>query len=95
MNNKPKTKIAASKPTLAKASAFTEAQKLLRSNCLMAAATLVGNPVHAFAATPQNVMNLAHVFYHFAEGIEIPMPTPQSQAQVEAQGNKPGPQTYA
>lgn len=71
-----KTKKATPKITqINKAPVYTEAQANRRTTALLAAAQLVSNPVHAFAANPQNVMELANVFWHFVEGKDLPATT--------------------
>lgn len=70
-----KAKTVTKKPMLVSTSPFTTHEQEIRTLCLTASATLVSNPVHAFAATPQNVMQLANVFYHFVKGIDLPAST--------------------
>lgn len=66
-----------------KLATYTEAEKAIRTQCLVAACQLVSNPVHALAATPQNVMLLAGIFANFVEGTEIP----QAQTPANEQDN--------
>ena len=61
-----------------------------KAACVTAAAYLVSNPAHAFAATPQNVMGLANVFYNFVMGIDAP-----AQEAKPADVNVPNAPTYA
>lgn len=64
-----------------------------RAIALQASAQLVSNPVHAFAATPQNVMMLANTFWHFIEGKEIPAETVQKPQVVTPETSAAAPAT--
>lgn len=63
-----------------------------RAIALQAAASLVSNPAHAFAANPTNVMALANIFWHFIEGRDIEKNAP-TVTEVQAEEVK-SPLTY-
>lgn len=49
---------------------MTQEQKATKLKCVELACSLVSQPVHALAATPQNIVALANTFYMYVEGIE-------------------------